>query len=77
MTSAYFAPLVLLERVITEPGRYLTRSGEGVTITATSAKHDFGNRGFYDSGQADGWHHSGRIYATRETPNDIVSKVAE
>lgn len=78
MTSAYFAPLVTLPRVITEPGRYLTRAGEIVTITVTSSKHDLGNAGYYEKcGTPDHWHHSGRIFASRETPNDIVSKVEE
>jgi len=77
MTHAYFAPLVLPPVVITEPGQYLTRSGERVTVESTSQKHDFGNRGYYGSADnriAESWHRSGRVSASRESNNDIVSR---
>lgn len=77
MTHAYFAPLVILPTVITEPGKYVTRCGETVTIERSSAKHDFGNRGFYGSTDeriTEGWHRSGRVSASRESNNDVVSR---
>lgn len=78
MTHAYFAPLVTLPTIITEPGQYITRCGETVTIDRTSSKHDFGNIGFYGIDEAtitECWHRSGRINATRETNNDVVGRV--
>lgn len=77
MTHAYFAPLVLLPIVITEPGKYITRCGETVLIEHTSEKHDFGNRGFYsdtDERIAERWHRSGRTNASRESNNDVVAR---
>lgn len=77
MTHAYFAPLVLLPIVITEPGKYTTRSGETVLIERTSGKHDFGNCGIYtdtDERITESWHRSGRVSATRESNNDVVAR---
>ena len=78
MASAYFYPLIFPPTVITEPGQYKTRCGEIVTVESTSAKHnDFENRGFYGTKEAridEGWHRTGRINASRETANDIVSR---
>ena len=77
MTHAYFAPLVLLPTVITEAGNYVTRCGETVTIERSSAKHDFGNRGFYANAEGrvtDSWHRSGRVNASRESNNDVVGR---
>lgn len=74
MTSAYFAPLVLLPTIITKPGKYLTRNGETVVVWEISTKHDLGCIGhYYQNGLPESWHKSGRIYATSETANDIVS----
>lgn len=77
MTHAYFAPLVLLPIVVTEPGKYITRCGDTVLIEQTSGRHDFGNRGFYDAtGEriTDSWHRSGRVNASRESNNDLVAR---
>lgn len=71
--SAYFAPLVILPVVITAPGEYVTRDGERVTISKASSLHDFGCTGTYaPSGETDHWHRSGRMFAGRESRNDIV-----
>lgn len=72
MSSAYFVPLVFLPVIIDKPGQYLTRCGETVTVHMVSTRHDFGCRGTYSNGTAEGWHRSGRILADRETENDIV-----
>lgn len=72
MTSAYFASLVLLPTVVTEPGQYRTRGGEVVTVNTVSMRHNFGCSGVYADGTRERWHKSGRIYATRECRNDIV-----
>lgn len=74
MSSAYFASLVLLPVVVSEPGTYRTRGGDLVTITAVSTRHNFGCFGTYSNGVRDGWHRSGRLYATSECQNDIVGK---
>jgi len=71
--SAYFAPIVSRPTVITAPGEYTTRSGERVTVTKTSRLNDFDCFGVYaDSGIAERWHRSGRLYAGVESRNDIV-----
>jgi hypothetical protein len=75
MNSAYYAPLVLLPAIVTEPGSYLTRCGETVTVTAVSIRHDHGCKGTYSNGVSEGWHKSGRIFAGQETANDIVKAV--
>lgn len=72
MTSAYYVPLVLLPVIVTESGAYVTRCGETVTISSASRKHDHGCVGAYSDGTAERWHKSGRVFATRETANDIV-----
>lgn len=75
--SAYFVPLITLPVTIDEPGEYLTRGGDRVTIDRASTRHDYGCVGSYvKCGTADKWHKSGRILATSETPNDLVSKAS-
>lgn len=73
---AYFAPLVTLPKIITAPGKYLTRCGETVMIDAASPKPyfncSFDCHGRYSDGIIEHWHSTGRIYATSETKNDIV-----
>ena len=76
MTSAYFYPLIFLPKIIDHPSRYLTRCGERVTVHTVSHRHNFGCRGTYSDGIAEGWHHTGRILHSRETENDIVSACA-
>jgi len=75
MTSAYYAPLVTKPDVISAPGEYVARSGEVVTITVASSRHDHGCIGTYGNGIADRWHKSGRIFAGMESGNDIVRAV--
>ncbi|MFL1449248.1 hypothetical protein ACI77O_12705 [Pseudomonas tritici] len=73
--SAYYLPLMALPVVVLEPGQYMTRSGERVTVEKVSSKHDNECIGFYtDSGTAERWHKSGRILATTETGNDLISR---
>ena len=74
MSSAYFAPLVTRPVIITEPGTYITRCGERVTIETVSTRHDFGCRGVYSNGIVERWHKSGRIFAGVETQNDIIRR---
>ena len=71
--SAYFASLVNLPTVILEPGTYVTRRGDFVSVSAVSSRHDFGCTGQYHDGANEAWHRSGRIFASRESANDIVS----
>nr|WP_316651559.1 hypothetical protein [uncultured Gellertiella sp.] len=73
-TSAYFAPLVTLPDVITEPGTYRTRAGELVSVVSVSKRHDLGCVGFYPEGTQEHWHKIGRIFATITSWNDIVGK---
>lgn len=77
MTSSYFAPLVLLPTVITRTGKYLTRAGEVVTIDVISTRHDLGCVGYYADGTSEQWHRSGRLYASTECSNDILSKMED
>ena len=72
--SSYFASLVTQPVVIDGPGYYVTRSGEVVTVTKSSRKHDFGCVGAYGNDVAESWHKSGRILASRETANDVVAR---
>lgn len=69
------APLVTLPLIVNEPGQYRTRCGETVTVLTVSKRHDFGCLGEYANGVAEGWHRSGRLYASRECSNDIVARV--
>ncbi len=73
--SSYFAPLVLQPTVIDGPGKYVTRCGETVEITQSSHRHDFGCYGIYGDNVKDRWHKSGRIFACRESANDVVAKI--
>lgn len=75
MKFANFVPLVSLPNVITGAGSYITGGGELATVEEASKKQDFGCRGAYATGQAEGWHRSGRLFASRETNNDIVRVV--
>lgn len=77
MTKAYFLPLVSLPVIIDEPGKYVTRCGDVVTINIVSVKHDFGCYGSYgvgDNGAGESWHKSGRLFATSKSLYDIVGK---
>lgn len=75
MSSAAYAGLVTKPVVITEPGDYLTRCGERVTITRASDRHDHGCHGRYlPNGPDDRWHKSGRLYFGMTSDNDIISK---
>lgn len=73
--SVYLWPLVTLPAVITEPGAYITRSGERVTVVCASQRHSFDCNGFYGSAIAESWHRSGRLYSNVESSNDIVRRV--
>ena len=75
--SIYFIPLFTLPVIINEPGEYITRGGDRVTIDRASTRHDFGCVGSYVAcGTAEKWHLSGRILATSETRNDVVRKAS-
>jgi predicted nucleic acid-binding protein len=75
--SIYFIPLFTLPVIINEPGEYLTRGGDRVTIDRASTRHDYGCVGSYVAcGTAEKWHKSGRILATSETSNDVVCKAS-
>lgn len=75
-TIQWFASLVPLPTVITEPGQYVTRANEVVTVSTVSTKHDFGCHGHYSQGISEHWHKSGRILFGMETCNDIVKRHA-
>jgi len=72
--TSYWAPFVTFPVIITEPGEYITRGGERVKVASVSTKHDFDCLGTYSTGQSEGWHKSGRLFAGRTSNNDIVSK---
>lgn len=85
----YFIPLARLPVIVDKPGNYKTRSGETIIISevlppttdiATPLKnwvgygYEFGCAGNYSNGIAERWHRSGRIFAGRETANDILGR---
>ncbi|MFL1449187.1 hypothetical protein ACI77O_12400 [Pseudomonas tritici] len=73
--SLFNYPLIFLPVVITEPGEYLTRCGDTVTVATVSDRHDLNNKGSYNAcGTDDSWHKSGRILGSRETANDIICR---
>lgn len=72
MSSANFAPFVSLPVVILEPGRYVTRCGEVVTVEQASTQHKFACVGTYGNGVRERWHKTGRLYFDFESPNDIL-----
>lgn len=71
--KSYFAALVTKPTIIVKPGKYQTRCGEIVKVEIASARHEFGCVGVYANGVREVWHKTGRLYATRECANDIVS----
>nr|WP_234288202.1 hypothetical protein [Pseudomonas fluorescens] len=76
--SVYLWPLVTLPAVITEPGAYITRGGERVTVVSATQRHSFDCNGFYGEDSAaiaESWHRSGRLYSNVECINDIVQRV--
>lgn len=73
-SRAWFAALVPLPDVIERPGAYVTRGGEVVTVHPADTKHRFGCLGRYSTGEAEGWHKSGRLYFSQVSANDIVRK---
>lgn len=73
--SLYFYPLMFLKVIIDAPGDYLTRGGNRVTVVKASTRNDSGCNGFYTACKTpEHWHKSGRIFASRETQNDIVQR---
>lgn len=72
MASASFCAFITLPNVIEQPGQYITRGGEVVTVDAASSRHDFKCKGRYANGVHDCWHKSGRLYFGALSKNDIV-----
>ena len=71
--AGYYLPLLTLPTIVTGPGTYLTRIGATVTIESAATRNDLRCYGAYSNCVREGWHKSGRILATSETANDIVS----
>ena len=71
-----FASLVTLPIIITEPGEYITRRGETVTIDTVTSKQSFGCTGNYSNGGVidERWHKSGRLYLHAKSDNDIIKR---
>ena len=64
---------------IDEPGQYLTRGGETVTVSSRRQNAALGIPGSWwdgshPNGVPESWHRSGRIFSSMESPHDIVSK---
>jgi hypothetical protein len=70
--ACFLAPLAALPVVITGARKYITRSGEVVEVHTASGNQDLGCKGTYPTGQAEGWHRSGRLYSSKQSMNDIV-----
>ncbi len=72
--QSYGTHTLLLPRIITGPGRYLTRKGEIVTIDSLGGYADWQAAGKYSDGVDECWLVSGRIFPSADltSPNDIV-----
>jgi hypothetical protein len=66
----YAAYFLSFPAVITGTGKYVTRSGETVTVERVDDHH--WKRGHYADGTPERWHRSGRIFSGQETANDII-----
>lgn len=67
----YVAHFLSFPVVIDKDGKYITRSGEIVTIEKCSENFHW-KKGRYSNGIEETWHRSGRIFSGRETSNDII-----
>lgn len=56
-------------KVVTGPGRYVTRGGEVVTVTSVDRYRAFGS---YENGTLEWWTVVGRVLPFHLSPNDIV-----
>lgn len=68
----YWVSLCVLPVVVSQPGKYETRCGEVVEVYAIDSRYPHLVHGHYPSGIQESWHESGRIFAGRETDNDII-----
>ena len=73
ISACYYAALVVLPVVIFQPGEYITRCGEKVTVV-TMGGASSKCKGSYPCAIPEAWHRSGRIYSGMLSDNDIVSK---
>lgn len=69
------SPLMPITKIITIPGKYLSRCGDLIVITDIGSNLRFSCFGLYPDGVKDAWHTSGRLFANVESVNDIVEKV--
>lgn len=67
---SYFSPGLPI--IITEPGQYVTRSGEVVTVDVVKQSLYADCRGRYSNGVEERWNCSGRIWTGQECQNDIL-----
>lgn len=75
MKTGYMSPLMSLPKIITEPGKYLTRCGDLVVVNTIGHVAKFSCAGSYSNGVKESWHRSGRLFANVISDNDIVTKV--
>lgn len=66
--------IAFLPTIIKSTGKYKTRCGEVVTITAFSPSIWGFNHGEYSCGTKESWRPSGRLNLFSESRNDIVEK---
>lgn len=65
-----------LPDIIDEPGKYVTRIGEVVTVLTVNATRTFCDcRGMYSDSVVERWNVTGRLYTGQLSQNDIVRKV--
>ena len=70
MTPYWIVSLCLKHsRVVTGPGRYVTRGGDTVTVTRVDHYRAYGS---YDNGPSEWWTVVGRVLPHTLSQNDIV-----
>jgi hypothetical protein len=70
VTPYWIVSLNLLNpTIVSQPGRYVTRGGETVTVERIDRSRAFGQ---YPNGTREWWTLSGRTLPFTESPNDLV-----
>ena len=71
-TYTLYGITMTLPRVVTGPGKYVTRGGAVVNIDRLGGYNNFKAYGSYPNGTAEMWYVSGRVLPYSLSENDIV-----